>query len=101
MVYTDIEYSIAPFLRVLHLIKLLSHDGNSVTKVLNNSRFDNLQYRRLHKNSIQSIRIELRSQTGELIPFLSVVVTRVTLVFDQRLNHLLETEIMKWLSIML
>ena len=90
MVYTDIiEYSVigdtkAPILRGFPFEQRLSHDRISVTKVLNNSRFDNLQYRRLLKNSIHSIRIELRSQTGELIPFLSVGVTRLTLVFRQR-----------------
>ena len=90
MDYTDIvEYSvirdtIVPILRSFPFEQRLSHDRISITKTLNNALFDNLQYWRLLKNSIHSMMIELRSQTGELIPFVSVGVTRLTLIFRKR-----------------
>ena len=90
MVYTDIvEYSVigdtkAPVLRCFPFEQRLSRDRISVTKFISNNSFDNLQFRRLLRNSIHSIRIELRTQTGELIPFVSVGLTRVSLLFRKQ-----------------
>ena len=87
MVYTDIvEFSIigdtkAPILRCFPFINKIQRDSISVTKYSNYVSFDNLQFRRLLKNSIHSIKVELRSPTGELIPFVAVGITRLTLLF--------------------
>ena len=87
MVYTDIvEYSIvgdtkAPLLRSFPFTQRVSHDAVSVTKYMSCTSFDKLQFHKLLKNSIHSIKIELRSQIGELIPFVSVGLTRLTLMF--------------------
>ena len=56
----------------------------STTTTSNNQRtFSKLQWRRLINCSIQSITISLRSETGELIPFLSRGRTNVTLQFKR------------------
>lgn len=87
MVYTDIvEFSIigdtkAPILRCFPFINKIQRDSISITKYTNYVSFDNLQFRRLLKNSIHSIKVELRSPTGELIPFVAVGITRLTLLF--------------------
>ena len=87
MVYTDIvEFSIngdtkAPILRCFPFNNKIQRDSISVTKYSNYVSFDNLQFRRLLKNSIHSIKVELRSPTGELIPFVAVGITRLTLLF--------------------
>ena len=87
MVYTDIvEYSIigdtkAPVLRCFPFAHKLERETINVTKFTNHTAFDNLQFRKVLKNSIHSIQIELRAATGELIPFVAVGVTRLTLMF--------------------
>ena len=87
MVYTDIvEFSIigdtkAPILRCFPFNNKIQRDSISVTKYSNYVSFDNLQFRRLLKNSMHSIKVELRSPTGELIPFVAVGITRLTLLF--------------------
>ena len=43
--------------------------------------FTNLQFKKLSKKSFHSIKIELRDTTGEKIPFVSVGITRVVLLF--------------------
>ena len=87
MVYTDIvEFSIigdtkAPILRCFPFNNKIQRDSISVTKYSNYVSFDNLQFRRFLKISIHSIKVELRSPTGELIPFVTVGITRLTLLF--------------------
>ena len=87
MVYTDIvEFSIigdtkAPILRCSPFINKIQRDAISVTEYSNHVSFHNLQFRRLLKNSIHSIKVDLRSPTGELIPFVAVGITRLTLLF--------------------
>ena len=48
---------------------------------MNYQSFTNLQYKRLLKIFFHSIKIELRDTTGEKIPFVSVGITRVDLLF--------------------
>ena len=48
---------------------------------MNPQSFSNLQFRRLMKNSCDSIRIDLRETSGEKIRFVSVGITRVVLMF--------------------
>ena len=43
--------------------------------------YSNLQFRRLLKNSFHSIHIDLRDTSGEKIPFVSVGITRLVLMF--------------------
>lgn len=91
MVYTDIvEYSSigdikAPILRCFPFEQKLTKEGGIVVNNMINYRaFENLQFRKLLKNSFHSIKVELRSQTGEQIPFLAVGLTRLTLMFRKK-----------------
>lgn len=88
MIYTDIiEYNIigdtkAPLLRCFPLMSKLK-EGSSITPshFMNYQTFQNLQYKKLLKNSFHSVQVELRDDKGELLPFLSIGITRLTLVF--------------------
>ena len=83
MVYTDIvEHDIvgdtkAPLLRSFPF----SHKTDSSHSSMSCTTFDRLQFRRLSRHSFHSIRIELRTPTGELIPFKAFGSTRVVLIF--------------------
>ena len=88
MIYTDIvEYNIvgdtkAPLLRCFPFIsKLKSGDIITTGQYMNYQTFSNLQFRRLLKNSFHSIHIGLRDTSGEKIPFVSVGITRLVLMF--------------------
>ena len=88
MIYTDIvEYNIvgdtkAPLLRCFpFLSKLKFGDIITTGQYMNYQTFSNLQFRRLLKNSFHSIHIDLRDTSGEKIPFVSVGITRLVLMF--------------------
>ena len=88
MIYTHIvEYNIvgdtkAPLLRCFPFIsKLKSGDTITTGQYMNYQTFSNLQFRRLLKNSFHSIHIDLRDTSGEKIPFVSVGITRIILMF--------------------
>ena len=88
MIYTDIvEYNIVED-RMAHLLrcfpfisKLKSVDILTTGQYMNYQTFSNLQFRRLLKNSFHSIHIDLRDTSGEKIPFVSVGITRLVLIF--------------------
>ena len=88
MIYSDIiEYNIGgdtktPLLRCIPFIsKVKNGDIISTGQYMNYQSFTNLQFKKLLKNSFHSIKIELRDTTGEKIPFVSVGITRVVLLF--------------------
>ena len=88
MIYTDIvEYNIvgdtkAPLLRCFSFIsKLKSGDVITFGQYMCYQPFSNLQFRRLLKNSFHSVHIDLRDTSGEKIPFVSVGITRLLLMF--------------------
>ena len=94
MIYSDIiEYNIVgdtktPLLRCIPFIsKVKSGDIISTGQYMNYKSFTNLQFKKLLKNSFHSIKIELRDSTGEKIPFVSVGITRVVLLFRKILNN--------------
>ena len=93
MIYTDIaEYNIvgdtkAPLLRCFPFIsKVKSGDIITTGQYMNYQPFNNLQFKRLLKNSFHSIHIDLRDTSGEKIPFVSVGITRMVLVFRKVSN---------------
>ena len=93
MIYTDlIEYNIvgdtkAPLLRCFPFIsKLKSGDIITTGQYMNYQTFSNLQFRPLLKNSFHSIHIDLRDTRGEKIPFVSVGITRLVLMFRKASN---------------
>ena len=93
MVYTDlIEYNIvgatkAPLPRCFPFISKLK-SGVIITtgQYMNYQTFSNLQFRPLLKNSFHSIHIDLRDTSGEKIPFVSVGITRLVLMFRKASN---------------
>ena len=93
MIYSNlVEYSIvgdtkAPLLRCFPFIsKLKGGDAISTGQYMNYQTISNLQFRPLLKNSFHSIRIDLRGTSGEKIPFVSVGITRLVLVFRKVSN---------------
>ena len=88
MIYSDlVEYNIvgdtkAPLLRCFPFISnLKGGDIISTGQYMNYQTFCNLQFRPLLKNSFPRIHIELRDTSGERIPFVSVGITRLVLMF--------------------
>ena len=88
MIYSDLlEYNIvgdtkAPLLRCFPLnSKLKGGDIITTGQYMNYQTFSNLQFRHLLKNSFHSIHIDLRDTSGEKIPFVSVGLTRLVLMF--------------------
>ena len=82
MIYTDIvEFKIVgdtkmPLLRCFPFIsKLKSGNIISTGQYMNYQTFSNLQFRRLLRNSFDSIPIVLRDISGEKIPVVSVGIT--------------------------
>ena len=93
MTYSDlVEYNIvgdtkAPLLRFFPFIsKLKGGDIITTGQYMNYQTFRNLQFRPLLKNSFHSIYIDLRDPSGEKIPFVSVGITRLVLMFRKVSN---------------
>ena len=93
MIYTDlIEYNIvgdtkAPLLRCF-LFNSMLKAGDIITngQYMDFQTFSNLQFRPLLKKFFQSLRINLRNTSGEKTPFVSVVITRLVLMFKNPPN---------------
>ena len=88
MIYNDlIEYNIVgdtqvPLLRCFPFIsKLKNGDILTTGQYMNYQTFSNLQFRPLLINSFHSNHIELRDTSGEKVPFASVGITRLVLMF--------------------
>ena len=88
MIYIDIveNYNFgdtkAPLLRFFHFIsKLKSGEIITTGNYSNYQTFSNLQFRRLLKISFYCIQIDLRDTSGEKIPFVSVGITGLVLIF--------------------
>ena len=88
MIYTDIvEYNFvgdtkSPFVRCFAFIyRLKSGDIVTTRQYMNYQTLSNLQFRRLLKNFFHSLHIDLRDTSGEKIPFVSVGITRLVLMF--------------------
>lgn len=94
-VYVDlIEHGIigdvkAPILRSFPLqTKMKSTDKSdslsvNIDRLMQFRQFPQLQYKRVMKNSFQSIHVTLRDQRGRIVPFVSTGVTRLTLQFQK------------------
>ena len=100
MIHTDlIEYKIAgdtkaPLLCCFPFIsKLKARDIITTGQYMNCQTFSNLQLRPLLKKSYQNIDIELRDTSGEKIPFLSVGITRLVLMFRKASRNLLNMKL--------
>ena len=93
MIYSDlVEHNIvgntkAPLLRCFPFISKLK-GGDIITngQYMNYQTFSNLQFRPLLKNYFHSIHIDLRDTSGEKIPFVSVGIIRLVLMFRKASN---------------
>ena len=93
MIYTDlIEYKIvgdknASLLRCFPFISKFRARHNITTgQFMNNQPFSNLQFRPLLKKNCYSIHIDLRDKSSEKIPFVSVGIIRLVLMFRKASN---------------
>ena len=93
MIYTDlIEYNIVgdtqvPLFRCFPFIsKLKSGDIITTGQHMNYQTFRNLQFRPLLKNSFHSNHIDFGDTSGETIPFVSVGINRLVLMFRKVSN---------------
>ena len=93
LIYADlIEYNIvgdtkAPMLRCfLFFSKLKAGDIIATGQYMNYQTYSNLQFRPLLKISFHSIHIDLRDMSGEKVPFVSVGITRLVLMFRKASN---------------
>ena len=93
MINTElIEYNIvgdmkAPLLRCFpFILRLKSGDIVTTGQYMYYQTFSNLQFRPLLKNSFHSIHIDLRDSSGEKIPFVSVGISRLVLMFREASN---------------
>ena len=92
-IYSDlVEYNIvgdtkAPLLRCFSFIpKLKGGDNITTGQYMNYQTFSNLQFRPLLKKAFHSIHIDLRDTSGEKIPFVSVGITPLVLMFREVSN---------------
>ena len=69
-----------------HYRKAKGGDIITTGQYMNYQTFSNLQFRPLLKNSFHSIHIDLRDTSGEKIPFVSVGITRLVLMFRKVSN---------------
>ena len=88
MIYSDlVEYSLvgdtkAPLLRCFPFIsKLKGGDILTTGKYMNNQTFSHLHFRPLLKISFHGKHIDLRNNSGEKIPFVSIGSSRLVLMF--------------------
>ena len=93
MTYTGlIEYNIigdtkAPFLRCLPFIsKLKAGDIITTEQYMNYQTFSNLKFRPLLRKPFHNFHIDLRDTSGEKVPFASVGITRLALMFRKASN---------------
>ena len=93
MNYSDVvEHNIVgdtktPLLRCFSFITKLKEGGIITTgQYMNYQTLSNLQFRTLLKNFFNSIHIDLSDTSGEKIPFASVGITRLVLMFIQPSN---------------
>ena len=85
--YKTVAYMNAPLLRSFYFIsKIRAGDIITTGQYKSYQTFSNLQVRPKLKNSFHSIQIDLRDTSYEKIPFVSVGITRLALLFRKAFN---------------
>ena len=97
--YNIVEDTKAPLLRSFPFIsKLKGGDIITTGQYMIYQTFSNLQFRPLLKSSFHSIHIDLRDRSGEKIPFVSVGITRLVLMFRKCPTFIFNTyDTTRWL----
>lgn len=81
--YQTVADAKAPLLRVIPVDTKLRNNTILQTASLNHRSFKDLQFKSLLGNNIQSIKIELRNENGDLVPFVGNGRTVLTLKFHK------------------
>lgn len=90
LVYSDIvDHGVvgdakAPILRSFSHIPKLKGFEILPSQIVDTHVFTNLQFRPILKKSFHSVKIDLRSSKGDLVPFAGVGITRLSLYFRKR-----------------
>ena len=72
---------------LLRVIPLTERSTTAKHQQQNYQTFNNPQWRRIVKSSIESFSVSLRNETGQMVPFLSRGRTNLTLHFRQRIEQ--------------
>ena len=81
--YQCVEDAKAPLLRVIDSKQRLKNGSVCKLEPTHRIVFSNLDYKKLLSNTIQSISIELRTETGQLVPFSGTGKIILTLQFKK------------------
>lgn len=76
----------SPLLKIYNRKCKIRNGEINPQEIQSNETFTDLELKKLLTTNIQSIRIELRTSTGELLPFLGTGRTTVTLIFRKHSN---------------
>ncbi len=85
-----IEYQVignmrAPLLRAIPMVNRMRNDSLAYTQTLNYNSFgSDLQYKNLMSNAFQTVKVELRDDSGKLVPFMGNGRTVLTLSFKRK-----------------
>ena len=63
----------APVIKIIESERLLRNDSISTVTPMHHNSYTNLDYKPILSNNIQNIQVELRNETGKLIPFTGTV----------------------------
>ena len=81
--YQHVVDSRAPILKIIESERRLKNGSLNTVAPVHHKTFTSLDYKRLLSNNIQSIKVELRSETGKLIPFTGIGKVVVSLKFQR------------------
>ena len=81
--YQHVGDSRAPIVKIIGLERRLRNGSLNTVAPIHHKIYTNLDYKRLLSNKIQSIRVELRSETGKLIPFTGIDKVVISLKFQR------------------
>ena len=81
--YQHVADTKAPLLRLFSRNVKLKNGTIQSNETQTSVSFKDLEYKKLLSNNIQSIKVEIRTESGELVPFLDTGRTTVTLKFQR------------------
>ena len=81
--YQHVGHSEAPLLRILDTKRRLKNGNIGIVEPCHRIVFSNLDYKKLLTKSIQCVAVQLRSETGNLVPFAGTGKVNLTLHFKK------------------
>ena len=82
--YQHVADTKAPLLRVFKRSVRLKDGGLQVTQTQDSMTFKDLQFKPIMISNVQSLKVELRTENGQLIPFIGSGQTTLTLKFKRQ-----------------